>query len=169
MTRALLAAIVLLALPTTALADARFDRASGSGKQSIPQGTEAFLTHISFSARAQDPLTTVADGYFVARGSAMGSPFAQKGEVTCLRVEGNRASIRYRFDKASGGTAAFEGGGIQVFVEDNGPKGDRSTFDPPQTAGAFELDARTCDDPNLRLLAYQPIDSGNFVVRDSSP
>jgi len=167
MTRALLAAIVLLALPATALADARFERASGAGKQSVPPGTEGFfLTQIAFSAR-NDPLAKEAGGYFVGRGSLAGMPFAQQGRVTCLHVEGNQASIRYRFDRASGGTAAFEGGGIQIFVQDNEVRPDASSFDPPESRAVFDARAKTCDDPRLRT--YDPIDSGNFVVRDGSP
>jgi hypothetical protein len=37
-----------------------------------------------------------------------------------MRVEGNRASIKYRFKRASGPGAPQQDGGVQVHIEDNG-------------------------------------------------
>ncbi len=165
--RLLLTAMVLalLAVPASAMAgENSVERASGAGSQSTPMGSDAFTTHIAFSA-THDVLTNEVKGYFVAKGALDGMPFRQQGEVTCLKVVGNQASIKYRFDRASGGTATFEGGGIEVFVEDKGPKGDRATFGPPQPPGIFQTDESRCDDPNM-TLTYQPLDSGNFVVRN---
>ena len=98
-------------------------------------------------------------------------PFTAGGEVTCLRVEGNRASFKWRFERATGSAAPFEGGGVQAFVEDNGPpRGgtpvDGATLDPPQPAAAFELDADRCDDPDTRV--YDRNESGNITVHDAS-
>jgi hypothetical protein len=68
--------------------------------------------------------------------------------------------------------AAFRGGGIQTFVEDNGPtrRGhavDRGAIDPPQRAATFELTARSCDDPRTRAT-YEDLRTGDVRVRDAS-
>ena len=95
--------------------------------------------------------------------------FEVDGPVTCLRVEGNRAAIKYRFRRATGSAAPFEGGGVEVFVEDNGEprRGqpvDANANQPPQPAGAFDVNAAQCDDPNT--ANYDTITSGNYTVRD---
>jgi hypothetical protein len=101
-------------------------------------------------------------------GAAMGE-FEVQGPVTCLRVDGNRAAIKYRFKRATGSAAPFQGGGVEVFVEDNGePRGgqpvDANAFRPPQPAGVFDTNASQCDDPNT--ATYDTVTSGNYVVRD---
>ncbi len=95
--------------------------------------------------------------------------FEVHGQVTCLRVDGNRAAIKYRFEKASGSSAPFQGGGVEIFVEDNGEprRGqpvDANASRPPEPAGAFETNAAQCDDPNS--ATYDTLTSGNYVVRD---
>jgi hypothetical protein len=94
--------------------------------------------------------------------------FSLEGEVTCITVTGKKAAIKYRFKHAEGSAADFEGGGVQIFLEDNGdPRNgvavDKSAFDPPQFAGQFDLAAAQCDDPASRV--YDQIESGNFVVQ----
>jgi hypothetical protein len=126
-------------------------------------------------AAHSDPLGARPTGHVVAKGDPDGDgpaePFKLEGEVTCLRVEGNRAAIKYRFKRADGSAEPFEGGGVQIFLEDKGPPSggeavDGSAFDPPQPAGAFQTNANVCNDPNLRL--YDEVESGNFVVHDAS-
>jgi hypothetical protein len=59
-------------------------------------------------------------GLVEANGDADGTDatsFSVRGEVTCLRVSGRRAAIKYRFRRAEGTAAAFKGGGVQIFVE----------------------------------------------------
>ena len=46
--------------------------------------------------------------------------FEVAGPVTCVRVEGDQAAIKYRFSQASGSAATFKGGGVEIFIEDNG-------------------------------------------------
>jgi hypothetical protein len=105
-----------------------------------------------------------------ARGTTGGpmGDFAVQGPVTCVRIDGNRAAIKYRFASASGSAAPFAGGGVEVFIEDNGPPGagtrDANAFDPPQPAGVFDLAATQCDDPNG--AAYDAVRSGNYTVSD---
>jgi hypothetical protein len=153
------------------------DYASGSGTNTFPTGGPA---HLMVSAHS-DPSGANPTGHVRAKGNLFTTefpgPFTLEGEVTCLRVEpgptgGTRAAIKYRFKHAEGSAATFEGGGVQVFLEDNGnPQGgvpvDRNTFDPPQTAATFTPAlAAACDSPNSRFN-YDPIDAGNYVVQDA--
>jgi hypothetical protein len=98
-------------------------------------------------------------------------PFKLEGPVTCMRVNGNRAAIKYRFKQAEGSAEPFKGGGVQIFIEDNGePSGgavDRTTFDPPQSREVFRPGASQCDDPSTRP-GYDQIESGNFLVNDAA-
>lgn len=147
--------------------------ASGAAKNTFFQAGGP--AHLMVSAH-RDPAVDPPTGHVRAKGDIDGAgplePFAFEGEVTCLRVEGNRAAIKYRFKHAEGSGEPFEGGGVQVFVEDNGPPNrgtpDRNTFDPPQPAGVFDTNARICDDPRARQ-DYDPVDSGNYVVHDVAP
>jgi hypothetical protein len=123
-----------------------------------------------------DPSGADPTGHVRAKGDIDGpgplAPFAFEGEVTCVRVEGNQAAIKYRFKHAEGSAEPLEGGGVQVFVEDNGSPNqdppDANAFDPPQPAGVFDANATFCDDPRLRQ-DYDPVDSGNYTVHDVAP
>jgi hypothetical protein len=131
--------------------------------------------HLMVSAH-RDPAGGDPTGHVRAKGDIDGpgpmEPFAFEGEVTCVRVEGNRAAIKYRFKHAEGSGEPFEGGGVQVFVEDNGPPNqgqpDANTFDAPQLAGAFDTNATDCSDPQQRQ-DYDPVESGNYTVHDVAP
>jgi hypothetical protein len=95
--------------------------------------------------------------------------FKVAGPVTCLRVEGNKAAIKYRFNQASGSAAPFKGGGVEIFIEDNGPPRHGQPVDevgdlPPETAAVFNASASQCDDPSL--ANYEKVTSGNYTVRD---
>jgi hypothetical protein len=159
-----------LALPAAAVAShggnagGPRDFTTGSAGNETP-----FPSHIEFAAY-DDPVT----GHFRARGDLDGDgpmePFAFEGEITCVRVEGNRASLKYRFKHAEGSGAIFERGGVEVFIEDNGEPSDgesvdRSTFRFPESAATFNATATFCEDPDLAL--YDPIESGNLTVHDA--
>lgn len=140
------------------------DFAVGAAKNTFATGTP---NHLMVSAHGAAAAVT---GHVRAKGDLAGE-FKLEGEVTCLRVEGNRAALKYRFKHATGSAAPFEGGGVQVFIEDNGnPRNgqavDRNAFDPPQPAGVFDLTAAQCGDPTLRA-DYDPVDSGNYTVHDA--
>jgi hypothetical protein len=172
------AAVCAVALPGVGLAShgggGPRDLASGSG-------TNQFLfaigdAHLSTSAHS-DPLGADPTGHVRAQGDPDGEgpmePFKLEGEVTCLEVSGNRAAVKYEFKHAQGSAAPFEGGGVQIFIEDNGTASegqavDRTTFDPPQQAGVFDLTSSVCDNPNSRVL-YDGIESGDFEVHDAAP
>lgn len=100
-------------------------------------------------------------------------PFSVKGKVTCLRIVGRYASVKYRFEEAHGSLKDYKGGGVQVFIQDNGrPRHgdpvDANGTDLPQKKRDFEASESRCDDPSLRP-DYNPVDSGDYVVRDRTP
>ncbi len=96
-----------------------------------------------------------------------GGAFHVEGEVTCLRVVGNRATIKYRFTHTEGEGAPSEGWGVQVFIEDNGPPGhgvpDANATDLPMPPALFDPQADVCELPRG---PFNPVDDGNYVVRD---
>ncbi len=122
---------------------------------------------LSVNGRGEGPL---AQGH--ARGSGVYVDYFEvDGPITCMRVEGNRASIKYRFKRASGPGAPPQGGGVQVYIEDNdrpqsGQAVDRVATEPPQPPGAFDAAAGVCTDPALNPV-WTPLESGDFVVRDA--
>jgi hypothetical protein len=138
-------------------------------------GTNGFF-QIGLAAQS-GPAGENPRGYVSARSRPNGGfpvPFRFGGEVTCLLVEQEdedttRASIKYRFDHAD--NPALVGGGIQIFVEDNGePENgqttDQTAFLAPEPPPAFELSQPSvCMDPDAG--AYTPGESGNFVVHDA--
>ncbi len=122
---------------------------------------------LSVNGRGEGPL---------AQGRVRGSGvyvdyFEVDGPITCMRVEGNRASIKYRFQRASGPGAPPQGGGVQVYIEDNGkPQSgqpvDRVATEPPEPPGVFDAAAGVCTDPTLNP-AWTPLESGDFDVHDA--
>jgi hypothetical protein len=119
-----------------------------------------------------------ATGHEVAKGDLDGAgplpPFMLNGPVTCLTVIGNRASFFYEFKHAE--PSFLEGGGIQVYVEDNGRPGngqvlDGTAFDSPIPGpgpGLPPLEGPTvCPPP--RLTGYDQMESGNLIVHDATP
>jgi hypothetical protein len=148
----------------------------------LPSGDDLLLFQ-DFAGAAEDvgQMTQVgegATGHETATGDLDGTgplpPFRQQGPVTCLTVVGNRASFFYEFEHAE--PSELEGGGIQVYVEDNGPPVngqtvDGITFDPPipgPPAGMPPLAGPTvCPPP--RLAGYVQGDSGNIIVHDAAP
>ena len=122
-----------------------------------------------------DPSSARPAGYVTSRGDPDGpgpmQPFTARGPVTCLRVDGNRATIKWRIEHGTGSAEPFEGGGVQSFVEDNGQRRrgnppDRAALDPPQPAGVFDLNARLCEDPDTRAT-YDPLERGDVTVHDA--
>jgi len=147
------------------------DRVRGSAVNEFPTavgpGAARVTARVSSGPAGERPRGAVE-----ARGNADGTDatsFFVRGEVTCLRVSGRRAAIKYRFRRAEGTAEAFKGGGVQIFIEDNGrPRHDRpvdaTANDPPQTAAVFGPTATHCDDPDLRT--YDQVTSGDYTVRN---
>jgi hypothetical protein len=167
---AALGALTALCIPASAMAShgptpgPKHDFAAGGGSNGFFQ--------IGLSAQS-GPEGENPRGYVSARSRPNGGfpvPFRFGGEVTCLRVDGNRASIKYRFDHAD--NPLIVGGGIQIFVEDNGEPedgqtADQTAFEPPMPPPLFDASQPSvCSDPNL--AAYTPGETGNLVVHDAS-
>lgn len=124
-----------------------------------------------FDAEVPLPLFGATDvtGHAVGSGELPNGPFRVAGEVTCLKVVGNRATVKFRFQSASGDAGApFAAWGVQVFVEDNGdPSGgipDANSTDAPLPPELFEPQAGQCELPRG---PFNPVDTGNYVVHDA--
>jgi hypothetical protein len=155
------------------------ERAGGSARNQVAEfGGPTFL---AVDATRRSP--TEVGGHVRGSGDLLpglpGGDFEVAGRVTCLRVEpqldgtGTRASIKYRFDRSTGSSAPPLHGGVEVFIEDNGPPVNGRPVDgngtgPPLTPEAFEAsDPASCDDPNIAGQPYNPVDSGDYALRDS--
>ena len=154
---------------TAAANGASGDSANGSAVNQFPTPAGPGFAQLDVKARS-DPSGLNPQGTVHAKGTsgAPGGEFEVRGPVTCLRVDGNRAAIKYRFSQASGSAAPFKGGGVEVFVEDNGKPGhpgDANASGPPQTEGVFDANATQCDDPNT--ANYDTVTSGDYTVIDS--
>ena len=166
----LTAGALVAGIGTAAGAGGAGDLATGSALNQFPTPSGPGFARLNVAAHSDagglDPRGNVHAKGTV--GIPMGE-FEVQGPVTCLRVDGNRAAIKYRFRRATGSAAPLQGGGVEVFVQDNGePRGgqpvDANAFRPPQPAGAFDTNASQCDDPNS--ATYDTVTSGNYVVRD---
>jgi hypothetical protein len=166
-------ALAALAPAASANGNGGRDFAVGAGDNEFALGA---VGQAGFTVSAHsDPGGTRPSGYVTSRGDPDGigplEPFTAQGKVTCLRVDGNRASVKWRIERATGSAKPFEGGGIQSFLEDNGPpRGgrprDRAAIDPPQPAASFNPGADACDDPNSRVT-YETLNRGNVTVHDA--
>lgn len=161
------------ATAATASAGGQADLAAGSALIHYPTPLGPGFARLNVAAQSDamglNPRGQVqADG---TTGVPMGA-FHVAGPVTCLRVDGNKAAIKYQFDHATGSAAPFKGGGVEVFVEDNGPPRDGQPVDAvgygplstPQPAGVFQLTQSQCDDPTM--VTYSTVISGNYTVRE---
>lgn len=130
------------------------DFVTGSGQQ----GGNA-----SFHARKTRPAPTDVKGYFRAGGDLDGdgkTDFTLAGPITCLHVQGNRAGFFYPIEKSS--NPAFEGtSGVFIWIADN----ERSSGDTPDELG-FSGPLPLTQTASCPYVESQPIDRGNFVVRD---
>lgn len=83
------------------------------------------------------------------------------GEVTCLRVIGNRATVGMRIDRAKLPGFPGEGNGFLFVINDNGEPGDLDThLDLPQITPPM-----ICPSPFAFVFPHK---SGNFVVHDAT-
>jgi hypothetical protein len=174
------ALIVLATAGTGEAAASDFELATGYAQNRLAEVGGPVDLGVAAYHRQGEP----AHGH--ARGSGVlfpGGDFQVEGPVTCLRVEpkpalegpGWRASIKYRFHRTSGSAAPQEGGGVEVFIEDNGhavhgQPVDKNGTGPPLDPASFELtDPSQCDDPNLAGQPYNPVDRGDYTLRDDAP
>jgi hypothetical protein len=138
------------------------DLVAGSALNGLPNPvTGPGSDRLSVEGARSGPAGENPSGVVNAFGS-LGSPmtaFELEGPVTCLRVEGNKAAIKYRFARATGILEPFKGGGIEVFVEPNA-----NASGEPQFAAEFNMAATKCDDPNM--VKFSPVLSGAYAVID---
>jgi hypothetical protein len=174
------AAVVALAAPSAAAAShgnqtGGRDFVAGSAQNllfevpSLP--ADLRLDANGFDTELPLPLFGATDlnGHAVGSGELPNGRFLVAGEVTCLKVVGNRATVKFRFQSADGDAGArFAAWGVQVFVEDNGdPSGgipDANSTDAPLPPELFEPQANQCELPRG---PFNPIDAGNYVVHDA--
>lgn len=156
-------------------------------ESSAPLGEQ----HVAFGASGGpttfDPITGIGGdpvtGHFTAVGEFLNLPgsdatrFQQEGPVSCLVVDGNRASLVYpvkqgRFDPAG---EVNEGSDVLISLEDNGTprKGE-----PRDRIGfAVLTDETPEDDPpseqdqecvTMQPPPTSPLEEGNFTIHDGS-
>ena len=162
-----LAAAVGGVAASSAAAEGPGDLVAGSAVNGFPNPvTGPGSTRLTVEGARSGPAGENPSGFVNAVGS-FGSPmtaFELEGPVTCLRVEGNKAAIKYRFAKATGVAEPFKGGGIEVFVEDNAPQPDANASGAPQMAEEFNKAATQCDDPTM--APFSPVREGGYTVAD---
>lgn len=151
------------------------DVVTGAGSNEFALGA---LGEAHFALGAVSDLSGMGvRGWVTSKGDPDGlgpiEPFTARGKVTCLRAEGNRASLKWRIEHATGSAEPFVGGGVQSFLEDNGEprRGeplDGAVTDPPQPARSFDLHAGQCDDPDSRGALYERLEAGNVTIRDGA-
>jgi hypothetical protein len=96
---------------------------------------------------------------------------AFRGDVVCLRVVGNRATVLFSLDKTKEGPPRFENGGGLMFVEDKGNPVGGVPVDEQRnmrlTEEEFEEQRNEgCPPPEDPT---RPIVRGNLHVRDAQP
>lgn len=142
-----------------------FDSVSG-------HGTVFALSELGYSIAADIDATSAPGG-----GDPVGTGWVlpgqsyfrllDEGPVTCLRVEGNRAAVGLYVDLT--GMGAPEPYARLLFIEDNGPTGDR------MGQASLDLPATTCPVPTADdfppydlsgILIPPVVTGGDFVVHD---
>lgn len=151
------------------------DAVSGSGTFGLPGVLDGQLSLSATSAAdgrnpaGEAEAATQVGKYPFPTGNAKldralgGVPFTFGGRVTCLRVSGNRAVIKYQFDHAD--PSVLKGGGIEIFITDGGPgRNDTQGFLPPQDALSWKLTGPSrCDSFDLSPFQTK---TGDYTVTD---
>jgi hypothetical protein len=180
--RAVACVVALAAIPVVAggadAAAAPYDFAVGSGKNRLAELGGPVQLEVSAHVGADGEPTGHVRSYGNLFAPLPGGDFQAEGEVTCLRVvakpdrSGWYASIKYRFKNTSGSLAPPEGGGVEVYIEDNGPPVggqpvDANATSAPQPAELFDPAADQCSDPALAGQPFNPVDQGDYTVRSA--
>lgn len=147
---------VCLAVPVAANADSpNNDKVDGTVADLFPSTLHVNAISDADGANARGHLWYTADN--------PGFPFVVDvaGDVTCLNVQGNNASIGMRIDRSKLPGFPGEGNGFLFIVHDDGEPGTMDThLDIPLTTPPT-----VC--PNPVPFAF-PHDHGNFVVQDAT-
>jgi hypothetical protein len=139
------------------------DSVTGSGWLILSPVSKVWIGSELLDARS------AADGSgATGRASADPGPlspfFRNHGSVTCLRVSGNRAAIGFVTDSASS-----TGTPMMVFVEDNGPSGDRwgrEVLGAPATSCPEPVEANFAPFLFAGLEIPSTLTVGDFTVHD---
>ncbi len=157
---------LVVALAVSGVASATHSNGKGPDKDLV-SGTGQFLPDtldLEIHVNAQSgPSGEDAKGrFFVRRGDDTDLDF--RGEVTCLHVDGNRATVGGRITQARAGDESLEGRGIVLFIEDNG-EGSNNPDD--ESDGFFTpTPPQTCPPPTFGTA---PFEKGNYIVHDATP
>ena len=142
--------------------------ASGVPNQDSAVGTIERLTRAGLPATVHVNATSGSEGedaqgafWTIIEHSALGE-LSFRGHVTCLAIDGNRATVRGTVDVSTDPDLAV-GSEFQIEMTDNGPPGAGSDT----TIGYFGfLPGEGC--PNsFGLVPEITIIDGNFIVKDS--
>jgi hypothetical protein len=125
-------------------------------------GGAKFHVNAKSGASGEDP----TGHFFVERKNPPSglAAFDFRGEVTCLRVDGNRALVGGRVTQTKGDFPANppEGSGFLIRILDNGEPGDADFVNGIPVPGGGVPDV--C--PNQTTT--NPIQRGNFIVHDAT-
>ena len=167
---ALMGAMLALVAATTAGADpSNKDSVHGAGQILTAPGDGSVPNNrievtASSGPAGEDPQGKVSF-------KALADKPAFSGDVVCLRVEDNRATILFSLDKTKEGPERFDDGGALVFIEDNGnPSGGVS----PDRQRNFRLTEAQFAAQKLAgcpapIEPMRQLESGNLIVRDAQP
>ena len=168
---AVLAAATFAPAVATASADdgsANQDYVVGGGQNNPANGpTNHFAISAHSDANGDNPF---GQGLFV--DTASGPPIhAFMGDVVCVRVDGNRASVLLAIDHSLNQPAALDDGGDLMFFEDNGDpvNGQSPDLMINQRLNATQLQAQEaagCPAPKA-ISPDRTLSAGNIVVHDA--
>lgn len=160
MKRMLAPMLLVLCLMVPMVASASHSPGEGPDSDKVNGTVEDLFPSTLHVNAISDPDGTNARGHLWYTADAAGFVFDEAGDVTCLRVQGNNATIGMRIDRSKLPGFPGEGNGFLFYVSDYGEPGDMdSHLDVPMT-----VPPTIC--PNPITFAY-PQKSGNFVVHDA--
>jgi hypothetical protein len=130
------------------------DLVAGTGRFEVFPG-EAVKIHVNAKS---GPSGEDARGRFSVNHEGF---YAVRGEVTCLSVVGNRATVGGEITQAQGELEGFEGFGILIIVEDNG-EGDEPN--DGVISSVVATPPEQCSVP----FEVRPIEQGDYIVHDAT-
>jgi hypothetical protein len=161
MKRLLVALLLALALVGPTPVNATHSPGDGPNSDKVDGTVEDLFPSTLHVNAISDPDGSNARGHLWYTADATGFVFDEAGEVTCLRVVGNNATVGMRIDRSKLPGFPGEGNGFLFYVSDFGEPGDLdSHLDVPLTTPPT-----VCPPPIT--FAY-PQANGNFVVHDAT-
>jgi hypothetical protein len=166
MKRLLTALLLALTLILPMAANATHSPGNGPDSDKVDGTVEDTFPSTLHVNAISNPDGTDPRGHLWYSADNPGFPFVVEvaGEVTCLRVAGNNATIGMRIDRSKLPGFPGEGNGFLFFVSDYGEPGGGT---PPDS----HLDVPTAVPPTVcpaPIAFVTPHDHGNFVVHDAT-